>query len=214
MDIANILFLSMFGVGFIGSVLIGVNASVKDTRKKERQRILETGFDGKIFWALNFIYVFKNNQAYYGYEIMDFKDTVETLEFRLTQQENNTLDDLDRFFDSSDKHLDEEDRILKEEILIKQPLRDDQLKAVSESIISANKDFKFKQEQKRKEDIRRKYQKANYNDDRREKGQYGLNSMSDYQASLKDEYESYDQEYDKQLHQHYENVEKFLKQGY
>jgi len=159
----------------------------RDNNQIERNKASrETGFDGKLYTALNNLYVFKNKQVYFGYEIMDFKQTVEQNEFMMNPPFENALDEIDHiihWLDYKNDNLSEEDALIKT-VVPSEPLSEDKLKAVSEAIKKGHDHYTFVKERERKEAMKRAYQEANYNDERRSNAQYGTQSMIDYQKEL------------------------------
>lgn len=179
----NIICMSIIVICFPLAILFG-NKEEKQIKRDNASR--ETGFDGKLYTALNNLYVFKNKQVYFGYEIMDFKQTVEQNEFMMNPPFDNALEEIDHiihWLDYKNDNLSEEDALIKT-VVPSEPLSEDKLKAVSEAIKKGHDHYTFVKERERKEAMKRAYQEANYNDERRSNAQYGTQSMIDYQKEL------------------------------
>ena len=94
---------------------------------------------------------FKNDMIFYGYEIYDFKDTVESEDNDLMivgpHNDNNEFIDcvnvIEWPFDKEKLSLEEQTVV---DVIQNEPLSEDRLISISKSILAARKDYKLNKE--------------------------------------------------------------------
>lgn len=186
-----LLFLPLF-------MIIGYKLHITHDEQKANTFVtgMNNDFTGFVYNALNNIYVFENNMIFYGYEIYDFKDTVESEDNDLMivgpRNDNNEFIDcvnvIEWPFDKEKLSLEEQTIV---DVIQNEPLSDNRLNSISKSILAARKDYELNKEIEDRQKFREKYQSANYNDERHTLAQHGVQSTMDYTSDLNEKTNQY-----------------------
>lgn len=182
------------GLGFIVCIAIAISLFKYSHRIYEQtEEFKKTSYDGKKYQGLNSVFVFNDKSAYYGYEILHFENSVKTngLEI-LIPKEGLSVERVIKWEDIKNKNLNETEQLILD-VIPSEPLNENKMMEISKSIREGHEYYKFIQEQERKESIRAEYQKANYNDERRQNARFGLDSMRDYEKDVNQDKEEYEQ---------------------
>ena len=155
---------------------------------------------------LNTIFVFENDQMFYGHQITDFKDTVELA----TDDNDNWKDELILAVpkipskDDPNKLVDAEaiiriewpydrSKLNEEELAVLDTIQNNELDfdmwlAQTDTIREAQKDYLIRVKAQKREELRERFRKANYNnDERRELSYIGEDSQLEYQRSIREQ---------------------------
>lgn len=173
--------------------------------KRLRKRLANEIPDG-VIPDLNTIFVFENDQMFYGHQITDFKDTVELA----TDDNDNWKDELILAVpkipskDDPNKLVDAEaiiriewpydrSKLNEEELAVLDTIQNNELDfdmwlAQTDTIREAQKDYLIRVKAQKREELRERFRKANYNnDERRELSYIGEDSQLEYQRSIREQ---------------------------
>lgn len=181
-------------IGLILALAIAISLFKYSHRIYEQaEEFKKTSFDGKKYQGLNSVFVFNDKSAYYGYEILHFENSVKTngLEI-LVPKEGLSIERVIKWEDIENKNLNETEQLILD-VIPSDPLDEEKMMEISKSIREGHEYYKFIQEQERKEKIKAEYQKANYNDERRQNAKFGLDSMREYGRDVNQEKAQYEQ---------------------
>ena len=155
---------------------------------------------------LNTIFVFENDQMFYGHQITDFKDTVELATDDNDKWKNELVLAVPRIPSKKDPNkLVEAEAIIRiewpydrsklneEELSVldtitSSPLDYDMWVTQTNTIREAQKDYLIRVKPQKREELRERFRKANYdNDERRELSYIGEDSQLEYQRSIREQ---------------------------
>lgn len=173
--------------------------------KRLRKRLANEIPDG-VIPDLNTIFVFENDQMFYGHQITDFKDTVELA----TDDNDNWKDELILAVpkipskDDPNKLVDAEaiiriewpydrSKLNEEELAVLDTIQNNELDfdmwlAQTDTIREAQKDYLIRVKAQKREELRERFRKANYNnEERRELSYIGEDSQLEYQRLIREQ---------------------------
>lgn len=155
---------------------------------------------------LNTIFVFENDQMFYGHQITDFKDTVELAtddndkwkdELILAAPRIPSKDDPNKLVDAEaiiriewpyDRSKLNEEELSVLDTITGSPLDHDMWVTQTNTIREAQKDYLIRVKPQKREALRERFRKANYdNDERRELSYIGEDSRLEYQRSIREQ---------------------------